>query len=64
MSTQPISDMKSRIEEPTNRNNPDPERRRKRKRSNDTERPAPRPRRDQPSPKIPHDPQDIPEQEL
>lgn len=57
-----IPQMKSPIEEPPNPGNPEPERRRKKKRSNDVKNPEPR--RDKPSPKVPHDPQDIPEQEL
>jgi hypothetical protein len=64
MSIQSIPEMKSPIEEPPNPGNPTPERRRKRKRSTDTEKPAPRPLRDQPSPEVPHNPQDVPEQEL
>jgi hypothetical protein len=56
--------LKSPIEEPPNPNRPDSERRRKRRRSNDVEKPEPRPRRDNPAPEIPHDPQDVPEQEL
>lgn len=55
--------MKSRIEEPTP-SPPDSERHKKRKRSTDTENPEPRPPRDRPSPEVPHNPQDIPEQEV
>lgn len=56
--------MKSPIEDPPSPGTPEPQRRRKRKRPNDVEKPAPRPRRDKPSPEIPHNPQDVPEQEL
>lgn len=61
---QSASQMKSPIEEPPNPGNPEPERRRRRKRPNDVEKPTPRPRPDKPTPEIPHDPQDVPEQEL
>jgi hypothetical protein len=64
MCTQNVPRMKSPVEESPNPNNPDSERRRKRKRSNDVENQEPRQRRDNPSPEIPHDPQDVPEQEL
>ena len=60
MSTQNVPHVKSPTEEPPNPANPDSERRRKRKRSNGVENPEPRPRRDNPSPEIPHDPQDVP----
>lgn len=64
MFAQSVSQMKSLIEEPPNPGNPGPARRRKKKRSDDAEKPVPRPRRDKPSPEIPHNPQDMPEQEL
>lgn len=54
---------KSRANEP-DLDNPSPERRRKRKRSLQTDNPESNPPRDHPSPKPPHNPQDIPEQEL
>lgn len=62
MFSQAASRMKSPIEEPPSPGSPEPSRRRKKKRSNDVEKPQPR--RDKPSPEIPHDPQDVPEQEL
>lgn len=63
MSTQHLPQMKLRVEEPPNPKKPDPERPRK-GRSGETENPDPGPRRDKQSPEIPHDPQDVPEQEL
>lgn len=59
-----IARMKSLIDEPPSPSNPDSEDRRKKRHSKDVKNPEPRPRRDNPSPELPHDPQDVPEQEL
>lgn len=59
MIAQSVSQRKSPVGEPPNPDRPNPEPRRKRKRSSDAEKPDPRPRPDQP-----HDPQDVPSQEL
>ena len=64
MSTQYLLRIRPSVDEPPEPRNPDSERRRKKKRSGDKEAPEPRPRRDNPSPGIPRDPQDLPEQEL
>jgi len=64
MAGQPTSPMKSPAKEPPDPGTPTPQRRRKRRRPNDVEKAAPRPLRDKPTPEIPHDPQDVPEQEL
>lgn len=64
MSAQEVPAMKSPIEE---RPAPTPEserRRKKRRRSCDVEDRGPRPRRDPASPELPHDPEDVPRQEL
>jgi hypothetical protein len=61
MSTQELPIAKSRIDEPDPSK---PERRKKKRPSTGRETPEPRPRREEPSPELPHNPQDIPEQEL
>lgn len=61
MSTQEVPVVKSGIDEPAPSK---PERRKKKRPSTERETPEPHPHREEPSPELPHNPQDIPEQEL
>ncbi len=63
MSTKDNLFANSRLDEPEP-TKPAPERRRRRKRPAETDKPEPNTLRDHPTPEVPHNPQDLPNQEL